>query len=81
MFNFFGEIKSKVDVDSFHIINISNKLIYIEGQRGLLTLSTEQISFKVKSGVFIVDGQNLSLAELTENTIKIAGKIKKVEFV
>ena len=40
MFNFFGELKRDigVKVDEFHIINISNKLLYVEGHKGLTAL-------------------------------------------
>ncbi|MBP3619980.1 MAG: YabP/YqfC family sporulation protein [Clostridia bacterium] len=85
MFNFFGEIKEGIKlskeklVDNFQMINIAGSLLYVEGQGGLLTLSKEQISFKIKGGVIVVDGENMILNELSNNTIKICGKIKKVE--
>lgn len=85
MFNFFGEIKEGIKVskeklvDNFQMINIAGSLLYVEGQGGLLTLSKEQISFKIKGGVIVVDGENMILNELSDNTIKICGKIKKVE--
>lgn len=81
MFNFFGEIKQnlKEELGSFNLINISGKLLYVEGHLGLVTLSKELISFKIKNGVIMVEGINLILSELSENTIKISGAIKKVE--
>lgn len=85
MFNFFGEIKenlkntNKIDLDNFNLINISGKILYVEGHLGLVTLSKETISFKVKNAVIIVDGSEMILSELSENTLKITGKIKKVE--
>ena len=83
MFNFFEEIKSKTKnqnmLDTFQIINMSNKILYAEGHKGLVSLSKELISFKVKGGRIVVEGEEMFLMELTENTIKISGKIKKVE--
>lgn len=85
MFNFLGEIKENIknsndfDFDSFNIINVSGRLLYVEGHTGLVSLSKELISFKVKKGAIIVEGQDMILAELSENTIKISGNIKKVE--
>lgn len=81
MFNFFDEIKSKNQnmLDTFQIINMSNKILYAEGHKGLVSLSKELISFKVKDGRIVVEGEEMFLLELTENTIKISGKIKKVE--
>ena len=85
MFNFFNEIKSslkKVEkLDNFHLINISNRMLYVEGHRGLLTLTKELVSFKIRGGVIMVEGDGLYLLELTENTIKISGNIKKMESV
>lgn len=85
MFNFLSEIKENLKnpenygFESFNIINISGKILYAEGHLGLVTLSKELISFKVKKGVIMVEGGNLILSELNENTIKIYGNIKKVE--
>lgn len=85
MFNFLNEIKENLKnpkdygFDSFNIINISGHLLYVEGHLGLVTLSKELISFKVRKAVIIVEGKDMILAELNENTIKITGIIKKVE--
>ena len=82
MFNFFGEVKKHtgVKVDEFHIINISNKLLYVEGHKGLVILSEELVAFKVKNGSVEVEGEDLYLKELTENTLKISGDIKRLTF-
>ena len=85
MFNFLKEIRTNLKnshnlgLESFNIINISGHLLYVEGHLGLVTLSKELVSFKVKKGVILVEGQDMVLSELNENTIKICGKIKKVE--
>ncbi len=83
MFNFLEEIKENLKdsagLDNFNLINLSGKLLYVEGHLGLVTLSKEIISFKVKKAIVIVEGENLILSELSDNTIKICGAIKKVE--
>lgn len=83
MFNFFNELKKNVknaeSLKNYNIINISNKIIYVEGHKGLVTLSKEIIAFKVKNGRMVVEGSDMFLLELTENTIKISGKVKKME--
>ena len=68
-----------IGLESFNMINISGRLLYVEGQLGLVMLSKEMVSFKIKKGLIVVEGSDLMLAELTENTIKICGSIKKVE--
>ncbi len=85
MFNFFNEVKQNLknsqglELNGFNIINLSGHLLYVEGHLGLVTLSKELISFKVKNAVIMVEGSDMILSELSDNTIKIAGKIKKVE--
>lgn len=82
MFNFFDELKKKTSNDlvvDFNLVNISGKLLYVEGHLGLTILSQENIVFKVKSGRVVVEGENLYLSELTNNTMLIKGNIIKVE--
>lgn len=85
MFNFFNEVKENLlnpknlNLDGFNIINISGHVLYVEGHLGLVTLSKELISFKVKKGVVMVEGADMILSELSDNTLKICGQIKKVE--
>ena len=74
-------IKKPIEIESFNMINMSGQLLYVEGHKGLVTLSKELVSFKIKKGIVLVEGEDLSLLELSENTIKIDGKIKKVEQV
>ena len=83
MFNFFDELKKNMQklekLENFNLINLSNKIIYVEGHRGLVTLSKDIVAFKIKGGRVVVEGQDLFLVELSENTIKISGVIQKVE--
>ena len=85
MFNFFSEIKKNTKIPndelfaSFQMIDIGGKLLYVEGHCGLLTLTKEEIAFKVKGGYVVVSGNDMFLDELCDATLKICGKIKKVE--
>ncbi len=82
MFNFFDEVKNLKNMtitDKYNIVNISGQILYVEGHLGLTNLSKENISFRVKGGRVVVEGTNMMLAELSENTLKIVGEIKKVE--
>ena len=66
--------------DNYHIVNLSGGILYVEGHVGLVTLSDNLISFKVKGGIIVVEGKELTLKELSERTMKISGKVKRVEF-
>ena len=85
MFNFLDEIKNnlkKIDqkyLNNYNLINISGKILYVEGHFGLTILSKNIVAFKIKKGRVVVEGENLFLSELTFNTLKIEGNIKKVE--
>ncbi len=85
MFNFFDELKGNLKkieqsvLNNYNIINLSGKILYVEGHQGLTILSDNVIVFKIKKGRIEVNGQNLILSELTQNTLKIEGDIKKVE--
>lgn len=84
MFNFFSEIKQELASDitfmnDFNIINMSNKAIYIEGHKGIIEVTSQQVSFKLKSNIITINGQNLVLKKITISTALIYGGIKSVE--
>ena len=84
MFNFFDELKCKFDgkenfFNDYNLINMSGKLLYVEGHKGLTILSSNVVAFKLKNGRVVVSGENLYIKELTNNTILLQGKISKME--
>lgn len=84
MFNFFDEIKNKcknaqAKIAPYQCVLIGNFLLYVEGFSSLMTYTEQTIVFKVKGGVITVYGENLSLKELSPNTITIQGKIINLE--
>lgn len=80
MFNFFNEIKSNIkEKTSFNLVNISGKIVYIEGHKELVTLSREKIVLSVKTGIISIEGKEMILQELFDNCVKISGKIQKIE--
>ena len=83
MFNFFDEIKSGIkNLDTngdYNIVNVSGKICYVEGHKGLLVLGREQVVLKIKNAKLSIEGQALSLRELYDDCIKISGKIQKIE--
>lgn len=83
MFNFFDEIKScvkKLDIkNKYNIVNISSKIVYIEGHKGLLKLSKEHVKLALKYGSINIYGKDMILQELFEDCVKISGFIEKTE--
>lgn len=85
MFNFFNEIKNKASgidynlLNEYNIINLSGKLLYVEGHQGVTIISSDMVAFKIKKGRVVVEGKELVLSELTSNTLLLQGVIIKVE--
>lgn len=84
MFNFFNELISDYGLEtsllnSFNIVNMSNKLVYIEGHKGVISISKENISIRVKKGVLCVVGQNLQIKRISYTTVVVIGEIKEIE--
>ncbi len=85
MFNFFNEIKDKGQLNnpeflnSYNIVNMSGKLLYVEGHCGVTVISKDLIAFKIKKGRVVVEGNEFIVKELTENTLLVQGEIKKTE--
>ncbi|MBO4412741.1 MAG: hypothetical protein J5779_01865 [Clostridia bacterium] len=81
MFNFFAEIKKDLKLESadYQMVNVSGKGLYVEGQKGLLNLSSELVMFKTKNKIISVYGKNLKLKTLSSSTISILGEITTIE--
>jgi sporulation protein YqfC len=82
VFNFFSEIKKELklpDIDGgYDLVNINGKAVYIEGHKGLISISSETIQFKVKDKIIIVSGKDLKLKILSSVTSSIAGEIENI---
>lgn len=84
MFNFFSELASDYGLEigalnTFNVVNLSNKLVYVEGQKGVIAISDKEITLRVKKGVISVVGENLKIKRITSQTMVIVGKIKQIE--
>ncbi len=86
MFNFFNEIKTKFKslegkVAPFQTVLLGNFLLYCEGFVSLMTYKQEVIVFKVKNGVITVNGKDLTIKEMTNQTITVQGQITSWEYL
>ena len=84
MFNYFSELKKHFKIpdkffNAYNIVNVGGNLVYIEGQKGLLTLQDNVVSFKLKTGVVEIKGMGLKLRDLGPDTVAVQGKIYKIE--
>ena len=82
MFNFFGEIKKELKlskVDDYQCVFVGGKALYVEGHKGLVTLSGELVVFKTKNKIISVSGTNLQLKILSKSTLSVLGEIEHIE--
>ena len=81
MFNFFNEIIADygLELSSFNLVNMSNKLVYVEGHKGVISIKEEVISFKVKKGAISIYGKNLIIKRITDNCLVVTGEINNIE--
>lgn len=63
-----------------HIELCSDKRAVVEGCRGILSYSSEHISLNCKNMTVCFNGMNLSLCELCEGKITVAGMISDMSF-
>ena len=82
MFNFFSEIKNELKLPNFeggyNLVNINGKAVYVEGHKGLVSLSNELVRFKVKDKIISVNGRELKLKILSSVTLSVTGKIDSI---
>ena len=83
MFNFFDEIKQGIKnvkaINEYNIVNVSGRIVYVEGHKGLALLSPQKMNLRLKKGYVSIVGNELVLRELYDQCIKITGKIEKIE--
>lgn len=81
MFNFFDEIKKELNVslEDYQCVLLGGNVLYVEGHKGLVKLSSELVIFKTKKKLVSVSGQNLKLKVLSKTTLSIIGEIEHIE--
>lgn len=83
MFKFFSELKKELKLpdiqDEYQFVNLSGKLLYVEGQKGISLLSDTLIVFKTKRKTISVSGKNLKLKDVSVLTLSVVGDIEAIE--
>lgn len=54
---------------------LSNELAYCDGFDKIVSIKKEEIRLKIKDGVIVIDGENLSIEKLEEKSIVVQGAI------
>lgn len=53
----------------------------VEGHRGIMFFSSEEVRFRIKGGVLSVSGRELSLTETGDKEAVVSGYVSRVEYV
>ena len=67
-----------VTLKEYRYINIGGKMVYLEGQSGILSLNKGEISFKVRKKTCTIKGSELYIKYYDNNTALVCGSIVSV---
>lgn len=67
-----------VTLKEYKYINIGGKMVYVEGQSGILNLTREEVSLKVRKKVCTIKGSDLYIKYYDNCTALICGSIVSV---
>ena len=86
MFNFFDSLKNENlfipdGINSFNVVFVDGKLLYIEGHKGILKLQNDIIVLKVRKAVLTIKGQDMFLKDLKKDSVTIKGNILSVDLM
>lgn len=78
MFDFFDDFFGEFKKSSYRIQIDSGKSIVVEGYKTVLLIDSSNIVLKLCNEELSIEGSDLKIKQLCENTIIICGKIKTV---
>ena len=82
MFDFIDELKElKNNAVGYRYINYGGKLVIVQGYKDILFFDDTVVTLKLKTGELSILGTKLVVTEFSTNSIKIVGKINKIEVV
>ena len=67
-----------ITLKEYRYINIGGKMVYVEGQKGILGLNKEEISFRVHKKTCTIKGSDLYIKYYDNCTALVCGSIVSV---
>ena len=67
-----------ITLKEYRYINIGGKMVYIEGQNGIVSLSKEEISFRMRKKVCTIKGSDLYVKYYDNCTAVVCGSVVSV---
>lgn len=74
------EIGAEIIVGVHRLVLTGEEDLLLENHSGILGFSAASVIVGVKGGALYIEGEGLKLPLLTENTLEIKGKIRKITF-
>ncbi len=67
-----------ITLKEYRYINIGGKMVYVEGQNGILNLTRDEISFKFRKKTCTIKGSDLYIKYYDNSTAVVCGSIVSV---
>lgn len=70
-----------ITFNDYRLVNISGKVLYIEGHTGINILGQNEMSFRLKKKMLTIKGENLIVKYFDKSTAIVLGKIVQVDVI
>lgn len=70
-----------ISVSEYRYVNVAGKYLYIEGHKGILLLSDDEMVFKLKRKNLSVNGTDLQIKLFENSTAVVSGNIINVKVI
>ena len=77
----FFDLPADIVAGLCHLEMIGDRQLFLEGHGGILSYGTEQIDINAGQLLLRVRGEELTLCSMTDEELRIAGRIDAVEYV
>ena len=77
----FFDLPADIVAGLCHMEMIGDRQLFLEGHGGILSYGTEQIDINAGPLLLRVRGEGLTLCSMTDEELRIAGRIDAVEYV
>lgn len=78
MFDFFCELFGELNKKSYRFQVDNGKKIVVQGYKNVLLITESRISIRLFDGELEINGKNLRIKELSQNTLIVNGKINSI---
>ena len=74
------EVPAKIAEDTPLLSMVGDREILVENYKGIVEYSEEKVRLRLKNSQLLVEGRGLQLSYITAESLKVAGRIEKIQF-